>query len=84
MATEHTGLPVAGYRPQSSAAVDLVNANKALEESVLRCLDAIEGAPNVDQSWLFEGRRKIEIGMMCVNRAIFKPARVALPDDLAP
>jgi hypothetical protein len=35
----HTGLPVAGYQAQSQERVDLVNANKQIEERVLRMLD---------------------------------------------
>lgn len=93
---KHEGLPVAGYKPQSSTAVDLVNQNKALEEQVLRMLDtlaAMKGpaASNdkpseitVDQRWLAVGRTAIENGFMAVNRAVFKPGRVKLPIDEAP
>lgn len=77
--TEHIGLPVAGYRPQTSAAVDLVNANKEMEEHVLRVLDALKNEPAVDQRWLAIGRTHIEQGFMAVNRSVFKPARVSLP-----
>lgn len=79
--SEHVGLPVAGYQSQSSARVDLVNANKAMEECVLRLLDALEADPETDKSWLLEGRRRIENGFMSVNRAVFRPTRVKLPGD---
>jgi hypothetical protein len=82
--TEHTGLPVAGYRPQSSTAVDLVNANKALEEQALRVLDALAAIPDVDKRWLAIGRTGIEQAWMAVNRAVFKPARATLLGDPTP
>lgn len=79
--SQHTGLPVAGYRPQSSSKVDLVNANKALEEQCLRALDALAADPDTDKRWLAIGRTAIENGWMAVNRSVFKPARVKLPED---
>jgi hypothetical protein len=81
MPDEHTGLPVQGYRPQSAAAVDLVNANKAIEEGVLRALDAMATVLEIDKRWLAIGRTHIETGFMAVNRAVFKPARATLPGD---
>lgn len=80
-AVKHEGLPVAGYRPQSPEAVEMVNANKRLEEHVLRQLDQMSDARVYDQRWLAIGRTAIEQGFMAINRAVFKPARVALPGD---
>ncbi len=80
---KHEGLPVAGYKPQNSRAVDAVNRNKELEESALRQIDllSMDGPLKVDQRWLAIGRTGIEQGFMAINRAIFKPGRVALPGD---
>lgn len=83
---KHEGLSVAGYRPQNTFAVNAVNAvnaNKAAEESILRTMDELKGDPNlrVDQRWLAIARTSIEEGFMALNRAIFKPGRVALPGD---
>lgn len=89
----HTGLPVAGYKPQSTTAVELVNRNKEIEERILRLLDdlatmkgpaASNDKPSeitVDQRWLAIGRTHIEQGFMAINRAVFKPGRVTLPED---
>jgi hypothetical protein len=77
----HTGLPVSGYRPQETAAVDLVNANKKLEELLLRHLDTMAADGNIDGRWLAVGRTHIEQGFMAINRAVFKPSRVSLPGD---
>lgn len=78
--TEHTGLPVAGYRAQPEDNVALVNANKLIEERVLSMLDALSDNPSVDKGWLAIGRTQIEQGFMAVNRSIFKPERVTLPE----
>lgn len=82
MTSRHEGLPVTGYRPQSSDAVDLVNRNKQLEERILRVLDDLKTLPDVDQRWLATGRTDIEKSFMAVNRAIFRPQRATLPSDL--
>lgn len=79
--TSHDGLPVAGYKPQTSRSVDLVNINKQIEESVLRQLDKLASDGVVDQRWLAIGRTAIENGFMAVNRSIFKPGRASLPGD---
>jgi hypothetical protein len=76
------GLPVPGYRPQTSAAVDLVTQNKFDEERLLRKLDDLRERDEVDQRWLAIARTQIEQGFMALNRAIFQPARIPIPDDV--
>ena len=86
---KHTGLPVAGYRPQGQLAVDLVNRNKANEERQLRIMDSDQqhtermGSGDIDGRWLALARTHMEMAYMFWNRAIFRPARVALPEDEA-
>lgn len=81
---EHTGLPVKGYKSQPQEKVDLVNANKALEEKLLRQLDSMKAmsAGFVDQRWLAIGRNNLEVAFMAINRAVFQPERVILPEDV--
>jgi hypothetical protein len=79
--SEHRGLPVAGYRTQSEANVALVNGNKQDEELLLRQLDRMTGDQAFDQRWLAIARSHFEQGYMALNRAIFRPARVKLPED---
>ena len=79
--TKHEGLPVPGYQPQSGLAVAMVGHNKVMEEQLLRELDALAEREDVDKRWLAIGRTAIEQGFMAVNRAIFRPARVRLPED---
>jgi len=79
--TEHQGLPVSGYRQPSSAAIDIVNANKAQEERILRVMDWLADHPDIDRRWLAIARTQIEQGFMAFNRAVFRPARVSLAED---
>lgn len=85
MDSKHEGLPVAGYRPQSEQSVAEVNYNKELEERVLRQIDRLTpkgpGVVSVDPRWLAIARTNIELGFMALNRAVFQPGRVSLPED---
>lgn len=78
---DNKGLPVAGYNAQSDDKVALVNRNERAEETVLRVLDALAAEPGIDPRWLAVGRTHIEQGFMAVNRAVFKPSRIDLPED---
>lgn len=80
-AETHAGLPVEGYAAQSDANVKLVNYHKAWEERVLRHLDWLAKQPNLDKRWLTIGRTGIEKSFMAINRAVFQPGRIALPED---
>jgi len=77
----HDGLPVHGYRAQPTAAIDLVNANKQLEEETLRALDSLAMSPEIDKRMLAIGRTQLETAWMWINRSIFKPSRARLPGD---
>lgn len=79
--SEHQGLPVAGYKPQSDESVALVNENKAAEERILRVMDKMRENVWIDQRWLAIARTQIEQGFMALNRSVFKPGRVKLPED---
>jgi hypothetical protein len=87
---KHKALPVAGYSAQSDDKVDMVNHNKAMEERILRRLDYLNNcvvtatAPEFDRRWLAIARTHIEQGFMAMNRAVFQPARVKLPEDDIP
>lgn len=79
--TQHTGLPVAGYQPQSDEKVALVNENKQLEERVMRQIDSMVGADGIDQRMVAIARTKTQEAFMWLNRAVFQPSRVSLPED---
>lgn len=78
--SQHNGLPVAGYTSQPDWKVELVNRNKREEEHILRLLDQMAGVDEVDKRWLAIGRTQLEQAFMAINRAVFKPERVKLPD----
>lgn len=81
--TKHKALPVGGYRPQSQESIELVNEAKEIEERVMRFLDRLAGTGRVDPRWFAIGRTDIEKGFMSVNRSVFQPGRVTLPEDEA-
>ena len=81
MSQIHQPLPVHGYKPQSATKVEVVNANKILEETVLRALDELGKSTEVDKRWLAIGRTHLEQAFMAINRAVFQPARVKLETD---
>ena len=79
--TVHAGLPVAGYLPQSGAKVAAVNINKALEERVLRQIDGLKAEGIHDPRMLALAFTEIQSGFMWLNRAVFQPSRISLPED---
>jgi hypothetical protein len=81
MDTEHEGLPVKGYRPQSGANVALVDENKILEERVLRQIEAIGATDGFDPRMAALAKTKVQEAFMWLNRAIFQPSRISLPED---
>lgn len=59
-----------------------MNQNKILEETILRRLDELAALSTPDKRWLAIGRTHIEQAFMAINRSIFQPQRVKLPDDV--
>ena len=76
-----TGLPVPGYHAQTARAVEIVTAFKLSEEKLLRALDDLAADPDIDKRWLAIGRTTLEQGFMALNRSVFRPGRVRLPED---
>ena len=84
MPKQHEGLPVEGYRPQPQNAIDTVNEHKVIEERLLRRLDQMmsKGGHVYDGRWLAIAKNHFEQGFMALNRAVFKPGRVKLVEDV--
>lgn len=87
MSEQIQGLPVAGYKPtQSPEAIAAVNVFKELEERTLRHCEKLLDAPSttglVDPRMLAIGRTQLQLAFMALNRAIFQPGRVSLPEDV--
>jgi hypothetical protein len=79
--TMHSGLPVAGYQTQSQSRVDQVNGHKVMEERLLRIIDYLQQSGMGDPRWLAIAKTDLEKGFMALNRAVFQPARIDLPDE---
>lgn len=79
--TDHAGLPVAGYQPQSDDKVRIVNRAKELEERLLRHLDGLKGRSDIDQRMIAIAVTGIQEACMWANRAVFQPSRITLPED---
>jgi hypothetical protein len=79
--TEHKGLPVAGYKKQSDDNVQTVNVNKIMEERLLRRLEELMSSDNHDKRMLSIAKTEIQSAFMWMNRAVFQPARITLPED---
>lgn len=77
----HQPLPVAGYTEQTADRVNMVNEHKEMEERLLRRIDNLSAAGWIDPRWAAIAKTDIEKGFMALNRAVFKPQRVKLPED---
>lgn len=78
---DHKPLPVAGYSAQSDAKISLVNENKLIEERVLRQIDKMRTDPANDPRMVALAYTKVQEAFMWLNRAVFQPGRVKLPED---
>jgi len=74
--TDHKGLPVSGYVAQSDDKITIVNANKELEERVLRQFEAMKTDPRFDQRMIAIAFTGVQEAFMWANRAVFQPTRV--------
>lgn len=84
---------VSGYTAQSPEKVALVNEFKADEERILRKIDVLQypaGSANsdvnailepYDKRWLAIARTHIQEAYMALNRSVFQPQRIKLPED---
>lgn len=74
---------IKGYTAQAAAKVALVNAFKEDEERLLRKLDELynDRIREIDPRWLAIARTHINEGFMALNRAVFQPTRIRLPED---
>lgn len=81
-AAKHVGLPVKGYTNQSEANVAKVNGFKETEERLLRECEMLRNHGDAEASrWASIAFTHFQEGFMCLNRAVFKPKRLALPED---
>ena len=78
---------VAGYTAQPPEKVELVNRFKIMEERILREIDKLYGSIGEDNSpayelrWVSVAKTHFQEGFMCLNRSVFQPSRISLPED---
>jgi len=78
----HKPIPVHGYTDVSESKKNLVNENKILEERVLRQLEKCHKfSMEVDGRFVSIAKTHFQEGFMDLNRAIFNPERIKLPED---
>ncbi len=89
--------PVKGYTAQPDTTIALVNEFKQDEERLLRKIDTLQNklpdsasptgfryvqtTSGPDQRWAAVARSHFEQGFMALNRAVFQPQRIKLPED---
>lgn len=78
---EMTPLPVAGYTSQPEGNVTIVNEHKEAEERLLRRIDDLLKRCVADPRWAAIAKSHFEQGFMALNRSVFQPERIALPED---
>lgn len=74
-------LPVSGYTEQSKSKIDLVNQHKDAEERLLRHIEFMQNNNIVDGRWAAIAKTHFEQAFMALNRAVFQPQRISLPED---
>jgi hypothetical protein len=81
--TEHKGLPVSGYKAtQPDEFIQLVNENKQLEERILRQIEKhYNMGAAIDQRAIAIAKTGIQEAFMWLNRGVFQPQRISLPED---
>ena len=73
---------VLGYTPHHADTVGVVNRNKQFEEHLLRLCDEFRSREDrYDARWVSVAVTHFEQGFMALNRAVFKPQRIRLPED---
>lgn len=68
-------------QPITQAQFEAATEHKHAEERLLRLLDSYKTDPRVEPRWLALARTHFEIAYMALNRAVFRPERVTLPED---
>lgn len=73
MADAYTPPPIRGYTPLTQNQVDLMNAVKAAEGTILQIIRNLADDADIDPRWLAIGKTDIEKGFMSVCRSIARP-----------
>lgn len=75
---------VKGYKELTQDKVDIVNNNKVSEEYIIRLIEDLmdrTDSMDMDIDALYQANLKFTEAFMWLNRGIFNPGRVELPED---
>ena len=76
---EHT--EINGFTDQNERNKAFINRNKEAEERLLRITDELKQLPEYDQRFIAMSVSYFQIGFMLLNRGVFQPQRIELPED---
>lgn len=74
---------IKGFTDQSEKNKAYVNLNKEHEEVLYRIIDDMKKQPEFDQRLIAVAFTQFQGAFMFLNRAIFQPQRIELPEDKA-
>lgn len=75
---------IKGFTDQNDTNKSFINRNKESEERLLRITDELRQRPEYDQRFISTAVTYFQIGFMLLNRSIFQPQRIELPEDMEP
>ena len=74
---------IKGFTDQSEKNKAYVNVNKEIEERLYRIIDDMKAQGEFDQRLIAVAFTQFQGAFMFLNRAIFQPQRIELPEDKA-
>lgn len=75
---------VKGYKDLTQDKVEIVNQNKLSEEYINRLIEDLadrEESMDLDVHALYQAQTKFTEAWMWLNRGVFNPSRIELPED---
>ena len=72
---------IKGYTAVSENKAETVNKNKELEEICLRRIDALMADNDTDKRCIAVAKTQLQDAFMWLNRGVFQPQRIELPED---
>lgn len=75
---------IKGFTDQSEKNKAFINRNKEIEERVFRIVDEVRAQEEYNHTFTDAANEYLIIGFMLLNRGIFQPQRIELPEDKEP
>lgn len=64
---------IKGYRDLSEQEITLMNQVKAEGERLRALIEELQSLGTIDQEWVLDGKRNLQVGIMFLVRAIARP-----------